>query len=636
MKKWGLIFLRGSAFFVLILLLLNPFLEFTEVEIHQPEIAVYLDDSKSMSVTRGDYRGWESYKEIIESFEFEQFSEVASISFYRFDDVVEPLEKEAGPVPELDLEGGVTHLDEVFRHIRDQSGQARATILLSDGIITRGRDPVYHARELPGPVFTVPVGDTSRIRDIAITEVITNETGYTHTRQPVDATVRQNGFSGETVTALLLMDGEETDSQQISFSTDPSSHTVSFDLMFEETGLHNYEIRIPPLEDEETSANNHFPFSVDVLDDQTRILHIAFEIHPDVRAIRTLLQTDQSLDVETKTWLGDRFVEGSLNESENPDYDLIILHGHPPENLSSIESLISEFPVLQFSTPGVRPENLEVAVIPLEISNPGWMRDLQIRVNPQQENHPILEFDPINFSRVPQLQTREGTYQKPVTANVLLYATIGGSETEVPVLLAEETGNLRHALVNAFGWFKFTQSQTENTRRFVRTLITNLVAWTHTSPDRRNLQISPVHRVFQETEPVRFRASLTNESGEREPDAVIEVVIMHENDTENIYTMRNRGQGNYDLSAGRLVSGNYRYQTRARKDGRTIDEYEGEFSVSESTVEFVNTERNDPLLRQLAEVTGGQFLDAPSSGRLQSELAERNLLNPVEERRTLY
>ncbi|MEX0994198.1 MAG: hypothetical protein WD599_01640 [Balneolaceae bacterium] len=635
-KKWGLIFLRGFAFFILILLLLNPFLEFSEVNIQQPEIAVYLDDSKSMNVTRGEYQGWESYREMIEAFNFDQFNDEATISFYRFDDRVEPLD-DTGPVPELNLDGGVTNLDEVIRHIRDQMSQARATLLFSDGIVTRGRDPVYNARQLPGPIFTVPVGDTARIQDIAITEVMTNETGYTNTRQPVDLTVRQYGFIGETATIQLRKDEEVLESTQITFTADPSSHSISFELTFEDTGLQNYDIHIPALEGEQTTENNQFPFSVEILDDQTRVLHLAFEIHPDVRTIRTLLQTDQSLDVETKTWLGNRFIEGSLEISEDSgEYDLIVIQGHPPENLGELTQLMSNAPVLQILTPNVDASNLENSAVPLSVSNPGSMKTLQLRVNPQQQNHPVMEFEPVNFPRMPPLQTREGNLQTPVTSHIHFFANFSGSETNIPILITDETGNQRNTLLNAFGWFRFAQSQEDEPRQFIRTLITNLVSWTSTSPDRRNLQIAPLKRIFQETESVQFRASLTNESGEPESDAVIEVVITHEDETEYNYTMRNRGQGNYDLSAGRLVAGNYDYQAHARKTGRTIDEYGGSFNVTESTIEFVNTERNDALLRQLAEASGGYFIEEASSGNLRTELAERDLLDPVEEHRTMY
>lgn len=634
-KRWALILLRGIALFILVLLLFNPFLRFNETDIQKPEIAVYLDDSKSMSVTRGSYHGAESYQNILESFEFDRFSDEATISFYRFDDIVESSD-ESDREPELSLEGGVTNLDEVIRHIRDQMGQSSAAILFSDGIITRGRDPAFSASQLPVPLFTVPVGDTSRIRDIAIAEIITNETGYANTQQPVDITLRQNGFPRETATVQLRKDDEVIESDQVTFTADPSSHTVSFDLVFEESGLQNYEIHVPVLDGEQTTENNYFPFSVDVLDDKTRIIHFAFNIHPDVRAIRTILQTDQSLDVETKTWLGNSFVEGDLELSGNPDYDLVLLHGSPPEGLPEVERLLSGHPVLQFLTPNFQPANLENAAVPLTVNSFGDVIDIQLRVNPQQENHPVLELDPANFPRMPRLHTRDGSYQPPATSSVHFLANVSGSETDIPILVTEETGNIRNTLVNAFGWYKYTLSEADETRHFIRTLTTNLVSWTSTSPDRRNLQISPTKRVFQETEPVQFRATLTNESGEPEEDAVIDVVVTTENDMEHIFTMRNRGEGNYDLSAGRLVSGEYDYQARARKGGRTIDEYQGTFNVSESTIEFVNTERNDPLLYQLAENSNGRLIQGHSPERLREELEERNLLDPVEEQRTLY
>jgi hypothetical protein len=233
LRRWTLIILRSFALVILILLLLNPYLQIDDIDYHIPQIAVYFDDSKSMSIQRGEYNGWESYHQIIDSFEFDDLDEFG-IQFYKFSNLVESSDD-----TDLELEGGVTNLDEVMRHIRDRSDETVAAILFSDGIITRGRDPTFTARELHIPLFTVPVGDTSEIRDIAISGVMTNETGYVNTQQPVEITLTQEGFDGEEVTVQLIKDTQILNSERFSFESQESVHRTTFTLEFDEAGLHN-------------------------------------------------------------------------------------------------------------------------------------------------------------------------------------------------------------------------------------------------------------------------------------------------------------------------------------------------------------------------------------------------------------
>jgi len=632
-RKWGLITLRSSALLILILLLLNPFLQIDETEIHNPQIAVYLDDSQSMSIARGEYDGWETYVDIIESFELHDINE-AEIRYFKFDGLVEP----AGD-HELDLQGGITNLDEVMRHIRDQSDHTIAAVLFSDGIVTRGRDPLFNARELAIPLFTVPVGDTTETRDIAVSEVLTNETGYVNTTQPVEITVSQEGFPDETANLRLLRDDQILESESIDFDGETSLHRVTFNLEFEEEGLHNYVVSVTEFDEEVTTVNNTYPFSVNVVDEKINIYHLAFEIHPDVRMIRTILETDQNITLNSYTWVGSRFLEQDQFEAELSDIDLLVIHGDIPEHVQLPEGIPEQVPTLQFATPESGGQNQSTETIGLQTANWGSVLGIHLQLADENRNHPVTELPPVELNRQPALYTRYADYEIPPTASVLFHAIHRGAETDIPVVLVQETGNIRRTFVNAYGWFLYSQASDEGTREFNQQLMTNLAAWTSTSPDRDHLRISPSKRVYQEGEEVTFRADLTSETGEPETDAVVEITILkQEEDEERGYSMRHVNRGNYTLSIGTLASGNYQFLAEARKAGRLIDSAEGELSVTASTLEFVNTKRDDDLLRQLADITGGAFLEDYENGQEQllNSLREMNLLQQIEEPRTAF
>jgi hypothetical protein len=628
-RRWMLISLRSLTLLILILLLLNPYLQIDDIDYHIPEIAVYFDDSQSMSIQRGEYDGWESYRQIIDSFEFDDQHEIG-FRFYKFSNLVETADDY-----DLELDGGITNIDEVIRHIRDRSDETVAAVLFSDGIITRGRDPVFSARELHMPLFTVPVGDTSKIRDIAISEVLTNETGYVDTQQPVEITINQEGFPGEEITVQLIENGQVLDSENIVLTDEESVHRTTFNLTFNEEGLHNYEVYVPELEGEITTQNNLYPFSVNVIDEKTNIYYLAFEIHPDVRGIRSVLEADRNIEIHPYTWIGNRFLEGDFDEIPD-EIELLILHGSVPENVTLPDGITDQVPVIQLLAPGTDPEELASAAIPLSLSNIGSMLSIHLYSDERSENHPITELEPIEFNRQPVLAAWQATYNYPSTATVLYRASYSGTETEIPIVLIEEAGNLRRAIVNASGWYRYLQSADDQTRTFANRLISNIAAWTATSPDSRNLQIEPGRRIYQEGEEITFRGNLVSETGEPETDAVIELILTDDEGDERTFTMIHRSNGHYTLTAGTMAAGNYEFTATARRADREIDSVTGEFSVIASTLELVNTRRNDELLQELADITGGAKLQEPGRVSLYDELSNRNLIEQIEERRTTF
>jgi hypothetical protein len=119
-------------------------------------------------------------------------------------------------------------------------------------------------------------------------------------------------------------------------------------------GFYDFEINVPPKPDEFTDQNNRASFTIEVLDDKSRILSLAFEVHPDVSTIRRLIATDQQNELLASTYLGDnRFlgVSSALDMDEDPD--LIVLHGLPETGTELFEWLMNrQVPLLYVATPG--------------------------------------------------------------------------------------------------------------------------------------------------------------------------------------------------------------------------------------------------------------------------------------------
>ncbi|TVQ04340.1 MAG: VWA domain-containing protein [Balneolaceae bacterium] len=627
--KWGLISLRAAALFILVILLLNPFITRQVSLSESPAVAVYFDNSQSMSVERGEYYGIQTYRQLVEQFDGGKQDNLRYDEFLFDENII--------PGSDLTLTGTRTNISDVMEHIRENENRYRAAILFSDGIVTHGRNPVFAAQNLSIPVITVPVGDTTTVRDIAVAGVDYVQTGYTFTRQTIRAEIQQEGFEGEEAVVQFIKEGEVVDSQLLEFTAPSSSQVVEFFVEFDEPGFFDFEINIPAHPDEFTDQNNREIFAIEVLDDKTRILSLAFEVHPDVATIRRLIATDQQNELTASTYLGNNRFAGEDPRNISEPFDLIVLHGLPAVGSPLFDWVESRnAPLLYMALPGSymqKSDSNAARLIGYRMLSSGNPADVQIDNFLGGISHPLLEVDAVNFQRLPSLKSYRSGYQVSPAAQELAGLLFQRLETEIPLLISIDTSIRRIASVNAFGWFRFEQSQQEETRRFFNQLFTNLVSWASTPPDQRLLTIEPVKQEFTENEEVEIRAMLFNERGEPEPEALINITVYDGNMPEPLNSFRmNHSQNEvYSVSIGNYPQGIYRVEARAVKNDREIGTAESRVNVRQSSIEFLTTKRDDNLLETLAEITAGRFLDDLDFDSLNIFLSEIISDQPDEE-----
>lgn len=630
-KKRTLILLRGSALFLLVLLLLNPFMTRDTIEEDKPVISVYLDDSQSIDVTRGEYRGLDTYEPLIDQF-IEQSDDTYEYRFYRFSETVEQGN-------ELTGEGPVTNLQRVAEHIAQYENETTAAVLFSDGIFTQGRNPLFTVQTLSNPVFTVPVGDTTDVQDVLIADTDFNRVVYNNTSQVIRIEVQQEGYRGETAEVRFSENGELLEVKELMFNEDTGSYLTEFEVSYEKPGFYEYNVEIPGLPDEFTLDNNSAVFSVEVLDIQTKILSLAFEVHPDIASVRRVIASDRQNELVESLYLGSGRYAGAnpLELDEVPE--LIVIHGLPDPDSEIYDWLTDQLsvPLVKIALPStfqkIVTHNYASELGLYSVNNPSAILDIHLLQESERFSHPLLEYDPVDFRRLPPLKTLQGRYQLPVLSQKLLGAEYQRTETDIPVLSAESDNIRRVTLVNAFGWHRYEQTSNRDISDFFTTLFTNIISWTATSPDQQNLTIETSKPAYTANETVTVRASLLNERNEPETDATIEIQISEtDGDEAQTYRMRHTGSGNYEVQPGTFPEGFYSVTATAVKSEREIGSDETRFNVTRSSVELVNTKRNDPLLIQIAERTGGLFLEDGSAEPMFEQLRDMGKDQIIEHR----
>ncbi|MGD8748469.1 MAG: hypothetical protein PVI44_08375, partial [Balneolaceae bacterium] len=607
--RYLLIILRTLAFFILLVLLVNPFFKKETNYSQKPSILVMLDNSASTGLEKENYKGIPSYKQVLEELNLTDSSEVR----YQFYSIGNEVRRSTPKLMSFDADQ--TNLSEATRAIEENQANASAAVLISDGVFTKGQNPTFETGKIDIPIFTVGLGDTTFQKDVLVNSVTTNSTGYLHSKQTVTATISSNGFRNKSFPVILQKGTQSIATQTVTPTINNSSQEVTFELPLEEVGLQQFMISIPKMNEEWTGANNTQLFSVDVLDAKQKILSLAFEIHPDVRFVRSLLLKDKNIQLTSRTWLnGNRFVEGTLNV--DPDtLDLVIIHGYPKTGLGEalkqqLSTIAQKVPLIVAATPLFGPQRFEQEIIPLPVNVTGSWSYSNVLIHPELEPnaHPIMELPTVTYDRIPMISAPLTNLDNTPGPTKLFSSNYQGRDTQKPVLVVQELGNKRFSLFTGFGWFRLEQSTNPQVRDFVEKLWINTVSWSATDPENKKLKVQPSQQSFTGSEPVVINAFLNNERGEVESDASVDISVSSDSVEARFYSMDNKGAGRYQLNLGAMPEGIYSYEATAKKGSREIDTQKGEFAVAHSNAEFINTIRNARLLKQLSERTGGTYV----------------------------
>lgn len=621
--------LRALALLLLILLLFNPGISSTKTNFIRNHIAVLIDNSRSMTIEKGDWNGEVSLQELIYNLTLSDTSNVR-YSTFGFD-----RELFRSKVDSLSLDGSVTDINRAIQQFAQLPESYDAVIMVTDGIFNRGLDPTAAALRTGLPFFTIATGDTTRMRDLLVRNVFYNPVAFTQSSVPIRIEVLNQGFPGRSLDVQLFVDNQLIETKSVSTTAERSIHTLEFEATFTTEGTKSLRIQIPPLDGEWTEVNNRYNFTIDVRDDQIRILHLAFEVHPDVGALRHLLATDESIILHNRTWVSqNRFIGGALPANADT-LDLVILHGFPHPNLPSevqnqISRLVSRANMMVIGLPDTQHNRIAESLsnlTPLRSAGSNNVGGVLPLLNTLEADHTILDFDIPALSRAPELSGVIRNMVSSTQSRVLFNNSFRGSDTGVPMVVISETGNQRITQVNAWNWFRWSQSTLPEISAFYGEFFNNLVKWTSADPDDAILTINTTRNSYDEGEPVVFRANVRTEAGQPDTDARVELTIISQDGERNIFAMRHIGEGRFTLDTGVLPAGMYRYEASSFRGNTRTSDQTGSFVITESILELMDTVRRDALLQFIAEESGGAFFVFDTLDEFQAILVNRGLLD---------
>ncbi len=614
--------LRFGVVAVLLLLLLDPLLRERRTEEEAPLLLVAMDHSASV-VASGDSSAYAGVLAELDALQ-EALGKDYRVRHFAFGEAL--TEREAGTA--LPPDASSTNLEKALGALDDRfAGQnVGAIVLASDGLINRGSPPAYRQDGLNVPVYAIGLGDTTQRKDLRIDRVFANRIVYRGDRFAVQVDLSAFGASGANsrvqVQRIAAGGSPVLASEGLRINAGRWSQRVEWALEAEQTGVQHYRISVSPVPGEASTANNSYDLYVDVLEGRQEVLLLAAAPHPDLSAMRQILEGRGQYRVELV--LADALDAAGGLEAVLEDKDLLVAHQIPStrHRLEALPGLLqrAEIPVLYVlgAASDLTAFGAQQPVLRVRAGN-GSVNQTMARANPDFSRFKPSAESLKAIESFPPLSAPFGDYRTAPEARVLLQQRIGRVNTDYPLLLFGEQNGRRIGVLAGEGLWRWrVQDFVEDGQHdHVDALMGQCFQFLGVKSDRRRFRVQPGRNVFAEGEALRFQGELYDAAYQpvNTPDATM-VLRRTEafGDADAVppegerfdFRFRRRGEG-YALETGALPPGNYQYRAETRLDGETLVA-EGRLSVRARQLETQRLEADHGLLLDLAARSQGSFL----------------------------
>ena len=321
----ALFVLRSLIGFGVVMLLFNPYVRQGVSVLEQPTVILAHDNSASLVLSKDSIFFKEEYPLQLEAFR-EALSKDFQVDEYLFGQKVRDFDQ-------LDYSDQLTDLSSVLQNIdrRYYKRNVGAVLLFSDGIYNRGFEPSLLTERFMFPIHTVVLGDTLSYPDLLIRDVHYNKRVSLGSTFPVRVSVGAVDCSGKNALLTLMEDGHVLARQEIEVGSNQFSKEIDFMLEADTKGVRQIEIEISGLEEEAQKINNVKRIFVEVRDQSYKVLCLADAPHPDLGALKSVLNDDCKMD----------FVFGRDVIPDLSSYQLLILHQTPSRH-TDLEALYQQ------------------------------------------------------------------------------------------------------------------------------------------------------------------------------------------------------------------------------------------------------------------------------------------------------
>ena len=603
--------IKVISLFLLLLLLINPKIKTSVLENIKPTLAIVVDNSKSISFLKEEknilnfINKLSNNKDLAYKFNFENFTFAETLAVS----------------DSMSFIGNATNIYTAINSVNNLNNDKNAPILLfTDGNQTVGN--AYEFVNSKQQIYPIVFGDTTKYKDLQVTQINVNKYSYINNKFPVEVLLNYDGQTNVKTKFSIFNAGKIVFSKNIQFSKDESSQIITTNLTSIKEGNNYYTASIQKIKEEKNTQNNSKNFSVEVINEQTKVLILSTILHPDIGAIKKAIESNKQRSVEVS--IVSKF-KGKLS-----DFQLIILY-QPNElfntfltelqqkksNLLIVTGTNSDWNFINKQSLGFTKNAIKEIENYNAIYNPSFLTFLQ---------------KDIGFNTFSPLKDAYGAVTFSKEHQDLLFQNINGLVTEQPLISVLETDSQKTAIIFGEGIWSWRATGFLNTNSFEEfdQFIGNLIQYVSSKKRRNRLSINS-ENLYPANSVVQISAFYTDKNYKFDARASLEIYITNKRTKEVTKLPFSLINNAYQTAIENLKSGEYSFKVVVL--GQKITKY-GSFKITEYTIEEQFTRPNVKKLKSLATNVGGKLFFKNDATPLIESLLEDKRYSTIQKSTT--
>ncbi|RXM44352.1 hypothetical protein [Flavobacterium sp. YO64] len=604
---WFLAFLRFLAIFGLLVLLINPVISKSSLEITKTPLAIAVDNSSSITALKADKKAVELYQKLISN---PALKEKFDIQSYQFDADFKTSNK-------FDFSGKQTNLDEAAKNLKSiNKNLIFPTVIITDGNQTTGNDYVYRFDPV-NKVYPLVVGDTTTFLDLKINQLNVNKYAFHKNKFPVEVFLQYAGDKSTTADFTISQGNTVVAREKVSFS--PSKKTAALNLLLpaDKVGLQIFKASISSTAKEKNSYNNIKNFAVEVIDQKSTIAIVSAINHPDVAALKRSIEVNAQRKV---------ILVKPNDISQLQDASVLVLY----QPTSAFKAVFDNNKQAGRNTFIITGNNTDFNFLNQQQNNLVFKMSGQVEdyLSEFQSQFNLFAVDNIGFENFPPLQNLFGTISTNGNVSVLLSSKIRNVSTNAPLLaFAENQGKRTAFLLGENSWKWRLQSHIDN-QSFEKydVFVDKIIQYLATSTSKKSLVVA--HESFYNSgEEIIINAQYFNKNYEFDEKARLTITVTNA-ETKQVknYDLL-KGNNSFSVNLEGLTAGKYNFTV---KELNSNTSYSSHFEILDFDIEkqFVNPDV--AKLKQLALQTNGKAFFEDQADDLIQELLENKEYKSIE------
>ena len=621
-KRNLLILLRITSLSILLFLIFNPILNITSSKDILPQISYFVDNSQSILGLENQNEN--KLNDLIKDLKNQLSNNEGNV--FRFDSEVIKIENEQ--LDSLDFLGNYTNLSAVISKISSFSFRDNnvASVIITDGNYNQGRNPLIDIDYSNTPVFIIGVGDTITNPDIALYNILTNKIAYVNSAIPVDISIEVNSIDTGKVILILYENNISIDTIDFNIFQNQKQYNAVFEYIPKSSGNKRISVKAISNFEEKNLKNNQITEFIKVFDDKRNVCLISGSPNLDLTFLSQVLSSKDNINLSKIIQRKQSELYNSNLEKELTESQLLILNNFPNRftDVRLIDRIKIELkkgkPLLYMFGPDVDISKLKsfAEYLPFEIisHNP---REFQVQANIVESSigESILRFkdtDENIWKDQPTILKTETFVKLKPSSKMLLNLKLNNNILNESMLISSEVNDSKVVAFMAYSLYRWKMlgyaKDIANNKNpgidLYDELINNILKWLSLKDKESQFVVNTNKKEYSSGESIDFNAQLYDDSYNPIDEAEIGISIQNDSEIRDII-LTSIGNGKYKSNISGLKKGTYSFKANAKYKNKIVGYDNGIFDVGETPLEFLKTDINEKLLKELAEKSGGKY-----------------------------